>query len=88
MNFVDEQHIARLEVGQQRGKIAGLGDHRSGRGAKIDAEFAGDDLRQRCLAEARRADEQHMVERFLPRLGRLDEHAQVGARFFLADEFG
>ena len=34
-----------------------------------------------------RADEQHVVERFLARARRLDEHAQIGARLFLADEF-
>ena len=38
-------------------------------------ELARDDLRQRGLAEARRADEQHVVERFFPGAGGLDEHA-------------
>ena len=65
-----------FEIGEQRGEIAGLGDHRAGGGAEIDAQFARHDLRQRGLAEARRADEQHMVERFLARARRLDEHAQ------------
>ena len=87
VDFVDEQHVARLEIGEQRGEVAGLGDHRAGGGAEIDAQFARDDLRQRGLAEARGADEQHMVERFLARPRGLDEHAQVRARLFLADEF-
>ena len=88
VNLVDEQHVARLEIGEQRGKIAGLGDHRARGGAEIDAQFARDDLRQRRLAEAGRPDEQHVVERFLARARRLDEHPQIGARLFLADEFG
>ena len=67
VDLVDEQHVARLEIGEQRGEIAGLGDHRAGGGAEIDAQFARHDLRQRGLAQARRADEQHMVERFLAR---------------------
>src|SRR6185312_1764238 len=51
-----------------------------------NAQFAGDDLRQRRLAQSGRADEENMIERFLARARRLDEHAEIGARFFLADE--
>jgi hypothetical protein len=71
-----------------RGEIAGLGDHRPGGRAEIDAEFARHDLRQRRLAEAGRADEQHMIERVAARLGRLDEHLEIGARRLLAGEIG
>ena len=28
VDLVDEQHVARLQVGELRGKVAGLGDHR------------------------------------------------------------
>ncbi len=88
VNLVDEQHVARLEIGDECREIAGLRDHRTGGGTEVDAELARDDLRQRGLAEARGTDEKHMVERLFARARRLDEHAQVGARFFLADEFG
>ena len=64
VDLVDEEHVALLEIGEQRREVARLGDDRAGGGAEIDAEFARDDLRQRGLAETRRADEQHMVERF------------------------
>src|SRR5262249_346797 len=57
------------------------------RGAKVHAKLARHDLRQRGLAEARRAHEQHVVERFAPRPCRRDEHAEVGARLLLPDEF-
>ncbi len=87
MDFVDEQHVARLQIGQQRGQIAGLGDHRAGGGAEIDAQFARDDLRQSRLAQSRRTDEQHVIERFFTPARRLDEHPHIGARLFLADEF-
>src|SRR5262249_23178821 len=66
----------------------GLGDHRARGGAEIDAELAGDDLRQRRLAEAGRADQEHMIERLAAALRRRDEHAEVRARLLLADEFG
>ena len=55
---------------------------------KSDAQFARHDLRQRRLAEARRPDEQHMIERLAALAGGLDEHLQIGARLRLADEFG
>ncbi len=87
MDFVDEQHIAVFQVGQQRREVSCLGDHRAGGGAEIHAQFARHDLRQRGLAEAGRADEQHMVERLVARARRLDEDFQIGARLFLADKF-
>ena len=57
-----------FEIGEQRREIAGLGDHRARRGAEIDGKLARHDLRQRGFAEPGRADEQHVVERFAPRL--------------------
>ena len=86
MDFIDEQHVALFEIGEKRGKIAGLGDHRAGRGAEIDGKLARHDLRQSGLAEAGRADEQHLVERFFPRPRRLDEHGEIFACLLLADE--
>ena len=87
MDFVDEQHVALFEIGQECGEIAGLGDHGPRGGAKADAEFARHDLRQRGLAEAGGTDEQHMVERLAALARRLDEDREIGARLRLADEF-
>ena len=70
VDLVDEEHVALLEIGEQRREIAGLGDDRPGCGAEVDAEFARHDLRQGGLAEARRADQQHMIERLVARLAR------------------
>ena len=67
VDLVDEQHVGVLEVGQQRGEVAGLGDHRAGGGAEADPHLARDDLRQRRLAEPGRAEEQHMVDRLAAR---------------------
>ena len=67
MDLVDEEHVALLEIGEECREIAGLGDDRPRRGAEIDAELARDDLRERRLAEARRAGKQHMVERLVAR---------------------
>ena len=86
MDLVDEQHIAFFEIGQDRRQVARLGDHRPGRGAEADAEFARHDLRQRRLAEPRRSGKEHMVERFAPCLGGFDKDTEVGAGLLLTDE--
>ena len=80
MDFVDEQHIALFEIGEQSREIAGFGDDRPRRGAEVDAELARDDLRERGLAETGRTDEQHVVECLAPRARGLDEHRQIRAR--------
>ena len=63
-------------------------DHRTGGGAEADAELARDDLRQRGLAEAGRAVEQHVVQRLAAAARRLDEDGEVFAQRLLADELG
>ncbi len=57
MDFIDKQDIALLQIGEQRGKIAGLGDDRAGSGAKADTEFPRDDLGEGGLAQAGGAEE-------------------------------
>src|SRR5262249_7781172 len=86
VDLVDEEHVALFEIREQRREIARLGDHRTRGRAEVDAELARDDLRERGLAESRRTDEQHVVERFLARPRRRDERREVGARLLLADE--
>ncbi|MGY3646543.1 hypothetical protein ACVWW2_001834 [Bradyrhizobium sp. LM4.3] len=86
VDLVDEEHIALFEIGEECCEIAGLGDHRARRRAKADAELLGHDLCQRGLAEAGRADEQHMIQRLAALACRLDEDREVLARLLLADE--
>src|SRR4029077_3122890 len=86
MDLVDEEHVTLFQIGEKSGEIAGLGNHRSRSGTEADAEFARDDLRQRGLAEPRRAYEQHMIERFAALARRLDEDGEVLARLRLAHE--
>ena len=63
VDLVDEEHVARLERGQDRGDVALSLERRAGDLPDRDVELAADDLRERGLAEARRAREQHVVER-------------------------
>src|SRR5205823_5376609 len=55
-------------------------------GTKAHAQLARHDLRQGGLAEAWRAVEQHVIERFLARLGGGDVDLQVLTQLLLADE--
>ncbi len=87
MDLVDEQHVARLEVGEQRGEIARALEHRARRLAQVHAELVRDDVRQRRLAEARRAEQQHVIERLAALARRLDEDAELLADLLLADVF-
>src|SRR3984957_19466246 len=88
VNLVDEQHVPRLEIGELPSEIARLADDRTRGRMEIDAELARDDLRQSGLAESRRADEQHVIERLAARFGGLDEDAEILTGRFLPGESG
>jgi hypothetical protein len=86
VDLVDEQDIAVLEVGEQRGEVARLGDDRAGGGPEAYSELAGDDLGERCLAEPGRAEEEDMVERVAAAPCGVDENPQILPGRLLADE--
>ena len=50
MDLVDEQHVALLEIREQRRKVSGLDNHWSRGCTKVDAELARHDLGERGLA--------------------------------------
>ena len=85
VDLVDEQHLVALQRREDRREVAGTLDHRAGRGLHRHAEFVGDDVRQRRLAEARRARDQHVVERFVALARRRNRDLQVLADAVLAD---
>ena len=84
MNLVDKQHIAGVHIGEQRHQITGFLDGRPGGDAHGDAHLIGDDAGQRRFAEARRAVEQHMVQRLIAPFGGLDVDLQIALGLFLA----
>ncbi len=77
MNLVDEEHVAGIEVGEQAGQVARLVEHGARCSLELRTHLVGDDVRQRGLAQSRRAVQQHMVQRVAPHEGGLDEDAQV-----------
>ena len=57
LDLVDDENVALFQSGEQHGEIARLGDHGTPRGAGMDCEFAGGDLRERGLAAPPRTRE-------------------------------
>ena len=87
MYLVDEQHIVRFKIGEYRRQIARALEHRAGGMAQIHPHLARDDVRQRGLAQARRPEQQHVIQRlFAPPRG-LNKNRQLPTNFFLADVF-
>ena len=87
VDLVDEEDVVGFEVGEQRGQVARALQHGAGGLAQVDPHLARDDVRQRRLAQARRAEQQHVVERFAAVLGRRHEDVELAAHLFLADVF-
>ena len=66
-----------IEVGEDRGEVAGALEDRPGGGAQGRSHLAGDDVGEGGLAEAGGAEEEDVVERLAALAGGADEHAQV-----------
>ena len=85
--LVDEEHVAAGEVGQDARQIARALDRRSAGDADVRAHLAGNDARERRLAQAGRAIEQHVVERIPSLARRLNVDVQAVLDGLLADVF-
>ncbi len=86
VDLIDEEHRAGLERGEKRGHVALALQRRSGRLHERDVELRGDDLRERGLAEPRRAGEQHVVQRLAAGCGGGDRHRELILQPLLTDE--
>ena len=88
MDFVDEEHVALLEVRQKPRQVAGLFDDRTTRALEAGAHRLGDDVRQRGFPKAGRAGEQDVIERFAALFGGGDGDLDPFAHLGLATEVG
>ena len=66
VDLVDEQDVALLERGQDRGEVAGPLDRRARGVLHVDAEFARDDRGEGRLAEPGRAVQEDVIGRLSP----------------------
>ena len=85
MDLVYKQDVVLIEVRQQRCQIPGLFNGRAGGDADIDAHFLGNDAGQRGFSQARRAVEQHVIQRFRAAAGGFNEDRQVLLGLLLPD---
>ena len=85
VDLVDEEDVARLQVGEDRRQIAGALEHRPGGGAQRRVHLLGQDVRQGRLAEPGRPEEQHVIQRLAALPRRADEHLQILDDPVLAD---
>jgi len=76
VNFVHEQHVARLQIGEQRRKISRPFQHRTGGLAQIHLQLIGDDVCQVVLRVPRAKIS--TWSRASPRLRALDEDLHLG----------
>src|SRR5919204_2293805 len=88
MDLVDEQHVARVAVREDRGEVARSLDCRTARDPDLYGHLVRDAVRGRGLADARRAVEEHVLERLLPELRRVELHAQLRLHRVLVDVVG
>ena len=86
VDLVDEEDAAGLERGQEGGDVGLALERRAGGHDERGAELGRDDLRERRLAEPRRAGEQDVVERLAARERRLDRDRELLLQRRLADE--
>ncbi len=85
VDLVDEDDVARLDRGEDRGDVLPL-ERRPGDRADADAELLAEDVREARLAETGRADEEDVVERLASPLRRVERDRELLLDALLADE--
>jgi hypothetical protein len=73
----------RFQAGQDGRQVLGLFQHRPAGLAQLHAQLVRDDVAQRGLAQARRAEQQHVIQRLAALFGGADEDLQLLARLGL-----
>ena len=86
VDLVDEEHLTGLEVGHDRGEVAGALEGRAARRTEVDTDLIGDDVRERRLAQTRRSAEEKMVGRRSAVARSFDDQADLSLHLFLPDE--
>src|SRR6266516_6984404 len=86
VDLVDEQDVPLLEPGQDRRYVALALQRRARDGTQPHTELFTDDVSEARLAEARRADQQEMVERLLAPASGFERDRELLLDALLADE--
>ena len=86
MNLVDEQHIAVLELRENRRQITCSFEGRTRRDLEIGAHLGGDDVGERGFSETGRTGEKQMVGGFTTTSRGTEHDPQMPFQLGLADE--
>src|SRR4029077_14779573 len=87
MDFVEEEDFLRFKGSEDGGEVALAFEEGAGAGLDGDGKLVGDDLRERGLAEAGGAVEEHVVESFVAAAGGFDGDLDIYFNALLADVF-
>ena len=88
MDFVNEQHVAFFEIGEQAGEVAGFLNRRAAGSLDVCAHRLGENVGDGGFAEAGRAGQQDVVERLAALLGGGHGNLQALLHLGLAGEIG
>ena len=88
VDFVDEEHVVRLERGEESCQVARFVEHRSAGKLESHTEFVGNDVRQCGLSQSGRAVQKGVVEGLAAHPCCFDEDFQVFHHLFLSCEVG
>jgi hypothetical protein len=86
VDFIDEKHVTRLQVGKKGSQVPCPFQGGSGRHLQVPGHLIGDDSRQGGLAKSGRAEKEEVIEGFLPHAGRIDVDSQLLSQGLLADK--
>ena len=87
MNFVEEENLFSVERSENSGEVAFTFEQRAGACFDRDVQFVGDNLRKSGFAQARRAVEQNVIERFAAATRGFDSDGDVFFHALLPDVF-
>ena len=88
MDLVDKQDVTFLEVGEHGSQVSGLFQYRAGRRLDRDTHLIGNDVGQSGFTKPGRAENQHMIQRFLAAPGSGDKNLHLFAYRRLAHILG
>ena len=86
VDFIDEQDIVRLQIGEQTRQIAGFVNHGTGSDTHVHAHLVADDVRQSSLAQSRRPVQQDVVQCLATTFGRVYKDHQIFQHLLLSLE--
>ena len=87
VNFVNKQHFPLRQRAEDRRQIPLPHNGRSGSNTHIHMQLIGDDIGQGGFPQPRRAEQQHMIQRFFPGQGRANKHRDILFDLVLSDIF-